>query len=160
MRFSQSKHVYIFLALLINIPTFIIIFIIVDRGWAGFLESEMHEALPIIFVTTVIVLLFADKTLELNNDNVTIHHAKIFKKVIKLDDILFVRLGKSTVRNIPISFLIFHTRHDPEKQDDVIGKRAKVVDLNFSKEDQEKIYQYFEEKGLLATRQRFEYLVS
>ena len=146
MRIHQSATIYIFLAILMNIPIFLGIWMIFEKGWAAFIESGFHQAFYILIPLTGIMLLAVDKSIELNSAKVTIRHMKLFKKETNVEDILFVRLGTRMMRSIPVFFLAIHTKNDVEESDDILGKRAMIVDLNFTKKNREDIYEYFEEK--------------
>lgn len=163
MKIKQSKGVAITLTVIIVAPIlFVCVFIIFDRGWADFVDTRLHEAFYVLLPLMVIVLLTVDKVIELKDDYIIIHHMKVFKRKIDLEDIRFVRLGKRLATSakgasIPTSFLVIHTKNDKEKVDNIVGKRAMIVDLNFSKENREIIYKYFENKGLLESRKRIKY---
>ncbi len=157
MRIQQGKSLYIFMFLLLNIPTYIGIFMFFELGWNGFLEAGFLGPLVFLQILSLWLLLYIDKMVDLNEDHVVMTHMRLLKKRIKLKDIKFVRLGRRCVQSIPTFFLVIHTVHDKEPSDDVVGKRAMIVDLNFSKQSREKIYRYFEDKGLLESRKRFKY---
>tara|TARA_R110002124_G_scaffold287365_1_gene474241 strand:- start:173635 stop:174111 length:477 start_codon:yes stop_codon:yes gene_type:complete len=157
MHFKQSKSVYIFIAALMNIPTLIAGLIILGRGWDGFIETGMHQAFYLMVPLMIFVLLALDKSLELKPHQLIIRHMRVLKKVINVEDIRFVRLGSRMANGIPTFIFVVHSKNDTEKDDDYLGKRAMFVDLNFKKTEQEKIYKYFEEKGLLKDRKRHKY---
>lgn len=157
MNLKQNKAIYIFLFVLMNIPCLLAVWMVLTMGWADFLSSGFLAATIMMVIASLLVLLFVDKMVGLYDDHIVVTHMRFFKRRIEIKDIQCVRLGKRQVNGTSTFFLVVHTAHDDEESDLVVGKRTMFVDLNFTKPDREKIYSYFEGKGLLESRKRVKY---
>jgi len=157
MHIKQSKSIYIFIGGLMGAPLLLVGFSFLGNSWAEILETGVHQILYIYIPLMVFTLLLLSKSVEFKPNQIILHQMKVFKKVINIEDLRFARLGSRCVRAIPTFIFVLHSKNDKEMDDDQLGKRTMFVDLNFNKEDREKIYKYFEDKNLLKDRKRYKY---
>ena len=130
-------------------------------GYDSFTEKFGVEYIVISFLGIVVGLLIVYKILYLHDTFFIIRYAFMRKKVL-LDDVLFVRFGERYTKDANgtahhIKFLAVHTKNDKEEDEFELGKRSAIYYLNFLKKDQEKIFKYYEDKGLLKERKFYKY---
>jgi hypothetical protein len=164
MHLKQNPAFYYLMGFILNLPFIIILLTILGDFEAGLQRLLDGGFLPVFIIwllVTFLLLVYMVKSIELNEDHIVLHHMKIFKKIIPLKDVRFVRLGTVMVETgngtHKGSFMAFHTIHDKKSDDDVANGKATIVTLNFKAKDKEKIYTYFEKHGLLKDRKRYKY---